>query len=128
VSEREDYPFGRREPRIHLLTTARSLDPKELLKGPIGYRLWVRRDEVRNVAARHGLSNIRVFGSVARGTETEESDVDLLVDVSPGVGLIGLARAQGELAKLVEARIDLVPAGDLKTGVTDAAMSEAIPL
>jgi uncharacterized protein len=44
------------------------------------------RDEIRAMAARYGLSNIRVFGSVARGKADERSDLDLLVDVEPGHG------------------------------------------
>jgi predicted nucleotidyltransferase len=39
-----------------------------------------RRDEIVRIAAQHGTSNVRVFGSVARGTADEESDVDLLID------------------------------------------------
>jgi predicted nucleotidyltransferase/DNA-binding XRE family transcriptional regulator len=96
--------------------------------GPIGARLWARRNKVRQLAVRHGLDNVRVFGSVARGEETEDSDVDLLVDVTPGVGLIGLARAQRELEELLGARVDLVPASDLKPGVAESVMAEARPL
>ena len=98
------------------------------LKGPIGVRLWARRNKVKQLAAGHGLSNLRVFGSVARGEETEESDLDLLVDVTPGVGLIGLARAQHELEELLGARVDLAPASDLKPGVAASVLAEAMPL
>lgn len=98
------------------------------LEGPIGAKLRTRRRKVKKLAARHGLSNIRVFGSVARGEETGKSDVDLLVDVEPGVGLIGLARAQRELEGLLGARVDLVPAGDLKPGVAESVLVESVPL
>ncbi len=98
------------------------------LKGPIGTRLRARRNKVRHVATAHGLTNLRVFGSVARGDETEDSDLDLLVDVAPGVGLIGLARAQGELELVIGARVDLVPASDLKPGVATSVLAEAVPL
>ncbi len=40
------------------------------------------RDEILHVAARHGAGNVRLFGSVARGEDTPESDVDLLIDVT----------------------------------------------
>lgn len=98
------------------------------LNGPIGARLRARRNKVRQVADAHGLMNPRVFGSVARGEETESSDVDLLVDVSPGVSLIGLARAQHELEGILETRVELVPAGDLKPGVAASVLAEAIPV
>jgi len=98
------------------------------LRGPIGARIWDRRKQVRRVAAGHGLSNLRVFGSVARGEETEDSDIDLLVDVAPGVGLMGLARAQRDLQALLGARVDLIPASDLKPGVAVSLLLDATPL
>ena len=98
------------------------------LDGPIGARLWARRNKVKRVAARHGLSNVRVFGSVARGEESEKSDLDLLVDVGPGVGLMGLARAQRELEALLGSRVDLVPATDLKPGIAASVLAESMAL
>lgn len=90
--------------------------PRSPLTGPIGTRLWAHRQEVRALASKHGPSNIRVFGSVVRGEETDDSDVDLLVDIEPEVGLIDFARAQQDLELLLGAKVDLVPAGDLKPG------------
>jgi predicted nucleotidyltransferase len=49
-----------------------------------------RRADVYAVAQRYGVSNIRVFGSVARADADEASDVDLLVDLAPGRGLFDL--------------------------------------
>jgi len=98
------------------------------LTGPIGAKVWTCRKKITQLAARHGLQNVRVFGSVARGQETEISDLDLLVDVAPGVGLFGLARAQRELEDLLGAPVDLVPATDLKPGVAESVLSEVVPL
>jgi len=78
--------------------------------------------------SRYGLSNARVFGSVARREEGPESDVDLLVDVPEGVGLVTLGRCQAELEVLLGATVDLVPASDLKPGVAAAVLAEAVPL
>lgn len=80
------------------------------------------------IAGAYGLNNVRVFGSVARGEDRPESDLDLLVDVPPGVGLFALARCRHELEALLGVPIDLVPAGDLKPGVARAAHAQAIPL
>ncbi|GAC1335536.1 MAG: hypothetical protein NVSMB17_18550 [Candidatus Dormibacteria bacterium] len=91
-------------------------------------RLQQHREEIRSIASRHGLANIRVFGCVAREEDTAQSDIDLLVDVNDGVGLVGLARCQHELEKLLQARVDLVPAGDLKRGVSASVLAEALPL
>jgi predicted nucleotidyltransferase len=98
------------------------------LHGPLGARLLRERARVREIAGRHGLAHPRVFGSVARSEETEASDVDVLVDVPPGVGLLGLARCQRELELLLGAPVDLVPASDLKPAVARTVLVEAVPL
>lgn len=98
------------------------------LTGPVGTRVWARRNEVKAVAHGHGLVNLRVFGSVARGEESDTSDVDILVDVERAIGLIGLARAQRELELVIGTRVDLVPATDLKSGVAASVLMEAVPL
>ncbi len=71
---------------------------------------------------------MRVFGSVARGEDTTDSDIDLLVDVSAGVGLIGMARCQHDLQSLLDAQVDLVPADDLKPGVARSVLAEVVAL
>jgi predicted nucleotidyltransferase len=53
------------------------------LTGPIGRIVRARRRELVEVAASHGASNLRVFGSVARGDDRPDSDVDLLADLPP---------------------------------------------
>jgi uncharacterized protein len=133
------YESGSRQPSLPTLArlvTASGLDldvrvrrspsPLRRLTGPLGRRLRLHRRQVRQTAAAHGLSNVRVFGSVARGEDTPDSDIDLLVDVAPGVGLLGLARCQHELESLLEARVELVPAGDLKLNVARAVRAEVI--
>lgn len=50
-------------------------------------------------AARHGFSNVRVFGSVARGEETADSDIDLLVDIPDGAGLFAIAAIREHLTR-----------------------------
>jgi uncharacterized protein len=87
------------------------------LSGPIGRRLLSRRQDVVSAAAAHGVSGLRVFGSVARGEDSDDSDVDLLVDLPDHMSLSGLARVQAELESILGARVDLVPAQDLKPGV-----------
>ncbi len=96
--------------------------------GPVTRRLLQHRRKVRDVLARHGLTNARIFGSVVRGEDTADSDLDILVDVAPGVGLLGLARCERDLEALLEVPVDLVPAKDLKPGVALSALAEARPL
>jgi len=98
------------------------------LTGPIGRRVRSRRRDLITAAAGHGITHLRVFGSVARGSERPDSDIDLLVDLPPGMSLFRLARAQDELEAIVGAPVDLVPASDLKPGVRPRVERELIAL
>jgi predicted nucleotidyltransferase len=95
---------------------------------PMGRRLRRRRRAVLEVCSRRGATNVRVFGSVARGDDTTSSDVDLLVDLDEGVGLVALAGLQRELRDLLGVEVDVVPAVGLKRGLQQPVMDEAIPL
>jgi predicted nucleotidyltransferase len=65
-------------------------------------------------AARHGASNIRVFGSVARGDARPESDIDLLIDVEPSRSLFELAGLLVELQDILGVWVDLIEASALR--------------
>ncbi|MDP9397903.1 MAG: helix-turn-helix domain-containing protein, partial [Actinomycetota bacterium] len=135
------YESGRRQPALPTLAgliAAAGYDLDVVLRrrgarapemsGPLGRRVRARRSELVEVAARHGVTNLRVFGSVARSEDDAASDVDLLVDLPPNMGLLGLARLQRELENIVQARIDLVPAGDLKLEVAAQVLSDVVAL
>jgi len=98
------------------------------LSGPIGQRVRRRRRDLIAAAAAHGVTNLRVFGSVARGTDRPDSDLDLLADLPPDMGLLGLGRVQAELEAIVGSQVDLVPAGDLKPGVRAQADRDLVVL
>ena len=95
---------------------------------PLGRRLRRNRRAVIETAARRAAHNVRVFGSVARGDETVASDIDLLVDLADGVGLVALAGLRRELTELLHADVDLVPADMLKPAIRDDVVGEAITL
>ena len=80
------------------------------------------------VAARHGADNLRVFGSVARGEDTSESDVDIVADLPSGIGLFELGAFEGELSDILKAKVDLVPSESLRPRVRAEVDIEAIPL
>lgn len=95
---------------------------------PMGRRLRRRRRAVVATCSRRGATNVRVFGSVARGEDTESSDVDLLVDLDEDVGLVSLAGLRRELRELLDAEVDVVPAEALKLALQQQVIAEAIPL
>ena len=114
---------------LHLAVEVRKPAPaRARLTGPLGRRVVAHRRALTRAASSHGASNVRVFGSVARGEETADSHVDLLVDLSPGTGLLGLAALERDLANILKAKVDLVPASDLKPGIAGEVLEEAVPL
>jgi hypothetical protein len=95
---------------------------------PLGRRLRRHRRAIVEVARRRGAHNVRVFGSVARGQDDSDSDVDLLVDLDPHQSLVGLAGLRRELAELLGVDVDIVPANALKAKMRNEALAEAVPL
>ena len=99
------------------------------LSGPLGRRLRRRRAALRQAAAAYGVRITGVFGSVARGEDRPDSDVDLLVTLPAGISMFGLGRLTAELEDLLGgARVDLVPAADLKPGVRPRVLAELVTL
>ena len=74
------------------------------------------------------LANLRVFGSVARGDDTEKSDIDFLVDALPGTTLFDLGGAQDDLESFLGVPVHLLTHGELSPGFRDACLQEAMPV
>lgn len=70
--------------------------------------LYRQRDAVLAIAARHGASNLRLFGSTVRGEERPDSDIDLLIDLAENRGFDDFLALAEELERLLGRRIDLV--------------------
>jgi uncharacterized protein len=81
---------------------------------PLRDLVEARREQVKAVAARHHAGRVRLFGSVARGDERPESDIDLLVDFTADSSLFDLLRMTRELEDLLGHPVDVVSAGGLK--------------
>jgi hypothetical protein len=80
------------------------------------------------IAARHGAHDVRVFGSVARGEAGPESDLDLLVRMDVGVGLLQHFALQRELESLLGRKVDIVSERALRPRYRDRVLREALPL
>jgi uncharacterized protein len=98
------------------------------LRGPVGRRVFEHRAEVLEVLERHGIRNAGVFGSVARGDDRDDSDVDLLVELPPNTGLLSVARIEAELETILETTVDLVSARGLKPGVRTRVERDLVDL
>ncbi|MGI8588130.1 MAG: nucleotidyltransferase family protein [Chloroflexia bacterium] len=85
------------------------------------------REQILALARRHGVSNVRVFGSVARGDAREDSDVDLLVDVELDVDIefLGL---WVDLEELLARPVDLVTERSLRPRMREKVLREAVAL
>ena len=89
----------------------------------------IKREEIRHIAEQHGATNVRLFGSVARGEAHASSDVDLLVDVEAAqtsswfpIGLIL------DLEKLLGRRVEVVTERALNKDLRESVLREAVPL
>lgn len=87
-----------------------------------------RREEIIKLASEHGARNIRVFGSVARGEERPDSDLDLLIDLEPGRSLMDHAALLLELKDLLGQEVDVVTEKGVRERYRDRVLKEAIPI
>jgi hypothetical protein len=102
--------------------------PLGLPDTPLGRRLRHQRKAIIASAARHGASDVRVFGSAARGDDRPDSDVDLVVDLEPKIGLLTLEHLRRELSDLLGTAVDVVPIDSLRPRVRREVERDAIPL
>ena len=87
-----------------------------------------RRDEILSVARRHGVTRVRVFGSMARGDAGPTSDLDLLVDVGPNTTPWFPGGLVAELESLLGRRVQVVTERGLDETLRDHVLQEAVPL
>ena len=95
---------------------------------PLDPLLIKKREEVLRIAARHGAYNVRVFGSVARGEATVESDIDFLVDMEAGRSLLDLGGLLMDLQDLFDCDVDVITENGLRLRIRDRVLREALPL
>ena len=86
------------------------------------------RETIRQLVFEAGMSNPRVFGSVLRGEDREESDLDILVDPAPRASLLAMERLQARLAKATGAKIDLRTPEEINVKFRGKVLAEAASL
>ncbi|HEX7659813.1 MAG TPA: helix-turn-helix domain-containing protein [Pseudonocardiaceae bacterium] len=129
------YEAGRRQPSLPTLSalveaTGTNLDVRlgpvtpETMSRSLADRVHTHADEINAAAEVQGVKVLGLFGSVARGEERPDSDVDLLLDVPKGVGLFALGRLASRLRELLGAEVDLVPEAGLKPGIRESVLAD----
>ncbi|MDD2408981.1 MAG: nucleotidyltransferase family protein [Tepidiphilus sp.] len=90
--------------------------------------LALRRDLIRRVIEAHHARNARIFGSVVQGRDTEDSDLDILVDPTPETTLFDLGAIRHELETLLGIRVDVLTPKALPEKIRAQVLAQAHPL
>ena len=87
-----------------------------------------KAEELRRIANRYGVEQVRVFGSFVRGEAGPESDLDLLIRLRPGHGFADFMAFCEEAEALFGRRVDVVTEDGLSPYLRDRVLAEAVPL
>ncbi|MBV2208963.1 MAG: nucleotidyltransferase family protein [Thermomonas sp.] len=90
--------------------------------------LQQHRAAIRRVVAAHRATSPRVFGSVLHGEDTEASDLDLLIDPTPGITLFDIGSIIHELEQLLGVSVDVLTPKALPMRFRDEVLAEAVPV
>lgn len=102
-------------PKSHIIQSMRLKD-----------RILAMREAIARTALSSGAHNVRLFGSVARGDDDPDSDIDFLVTLEPGRSLMDLARLEARLEALLGRPVDVVTENGLREPIRTAALREAV--
>ena len=113
------------------LSAGRRTETPTSIRGQVGEQAAaLRRERPRLLAAaaRRGMSNVRVFGSVARGDARPDSDIDLLIELKPGRTLIDLAGFRHDATRILGHDVDVATPSILRDEFRDEVLSQAVLL
>lgn len=95
---------------------------------PLRHLVEAHRDEIKAIVARHHGRSVAIFGSVARGDEHPDSDIDFLVELEPDARPIELLSMGVELEEVLGVTVDVGTRASLRDGVRDEVLAEAVAL
>lgn len=107
------------------LAIVRTPIPEEIAVMRLSELLSVHRDKILAIAAARGAGNVRVFGSAARRTDREGSDLDLLVDVPSGSSLLDIAGPQIDPEEALGVKVDFCTEAELHPQLRERILAEA---
>jgi hypothetical protein len=87
-----------------------------------------KREAILEIARRYGAHDVRIFGSVARGDATEDSDLDIIVRFDPGRSLLDHGGLIMDLRELLGVKVDVIDEDGMRERFRRHALKEAIPL
>jgi uncharacterized protein len=87
-----------------------------------------KREQILNIARKHGAVSVKLFGSAARGDEADSSDVDFVVELEPGRSLLDLGGMQSDLERLLGCAVDVVTVNGLRERIRARVLEEAVPV
>jgi uncharacterized protein len=102
------------------LTGERPMKPSEALQ--------LHREDIRHIVEQHHAKNPRVFGSVIVGQDTEDSDLDLLVDTTKETTIFDIAKIQNQLQKLLNVPVDVLTPKGIHENFRARVLKEAVPV
>lgn len=88
--------------------------------------LSLHRTQIREIARRHGVHSVRVFGSALYGNDAEDSDLDLLVEPTGQTTLMDIGAIRFELKKLLGIEVDVLTPNSLPASFRDQVLREAV--
>jgi hypothetical protein len=86
------------------------------------------REAIRAIALRHRVTNVRVFGSVVRGDDTDDSDLDILVEPTNETTMMDIAKIQLELSQLLPVAVDVLTPNGLPAKFRSQVVAEALAI
>ncbi|MFM1654900.1 nucleotidyltransferase family protein [Brevibacillus sp. B_LB10_24] len=91
-------------------------------------KLQFARQEILQIASKHGARNVRLFGSQVKGTAKETSDIDVLVEFEQGRSLLDRIALMQDLEDLLEMKVDVVTEKALHPVIREQILQESVPL
>jgi uncharacterized protein len=87
-----------------------------------------KRDDILRITTYYGASNVRIFGSAARGEAGPESDIDVLIHLEPGRSLLDIVAIKQELEDLLGRKVDVLTESSISPYLRERILTEALPL
>jgi len=100
----------------------------DIRRTPLRELVEARRQEIKDIAARHHGRSIALFGSVARGDDHAASDLDFIVEFEPGTRPFELLLLGAELEEALGVPVDIGTRESIREQLRDVVLAEAVPL